>query len=120
MEHALCPLDPAASLRDHLVHEATYGYTDRHGHLKHAHVRVFCPSGLSPADEFILSGLLALTFAQPEPSPEFHATPHYCLRQLGLIKRVTRTYRYYLTRIGRAAIAAASRITQFAIIPALA
>jgi len=42
------------------------------------------------------------------------------LRQLGLIKRVTRTYRYYLTRIGRAAIAAASRITQFAIIPALA
>jgi hypothetical protein len=42
------------------------------------------------------------------------------LRQLGIIKRVTRTYRYYLTRIGRAAIAAASRITQFAIIPALA
>ena len=42
------------------------------------------------------------------------------LRQLGLIKRVTRTYRDYLTRIGRAAIAAASRITQFAIIPALA
>jgi hypothetical protein len=42
------------------------------------------------------------------------------LRQLGLIKRVTRTYRYYLTRVGRAAIAAASRITQFAIIPALA
>ena len=42
------------------------------------------------------------------------------LRQLGLIKRVTRTYPYYLSRIGRAAIAAASRITQFAIIPALA
>ena len=42
------------------------------------------------------------------------------LGQLGLIKRVTRTYRYYLTPIGRAAIAAASRITQFAIIPALA
>jgi hypothetical protein len=42
------------------------------------------------------------------------------LRRLGLIKRVTRSYRYYLTRIGRAAIAAASRITQFAIIPALA
>jgi hypothetical protein len=42
------------------------------------------------------------------------------LRQLGIIKRVTRTYRYYLTRIGRAAIAAASRLTQFAIIPALA
>jgi hypothetical protein len=42
------------------------------------------------------------------------------LRQLGLVKRVTGTYRYYLTRIGRAAIAAASRITQLSIIPALA
>jgi hypothetical protein len=30
------------------------------------------------------------------------------------------SYGYYLTRIGRAAIAAASRVTQFAIIPALA
>ena len=29
------------------------------------------------------------------------------LRQLGVIKRVTGTYRYYLTRAGRAAIAAA-------------
>jgi hypothetical protein len=28
------------------------------------------------------------------------------LRQLGVIKRVTGTYRYYLTRAGRAAIAA--------------
>lgn len=86
VEHALCPVDPRASLRDHLVHEATYGYTDKHGHLKLANVRVMCPSGLSPADEFVLWGLLALTFAQPEPSPEFHATPHYCLRQLGLIE----------------------------------
>src|SRR5712691_9553124 len=81
VEHALCPLDPAVSLRDHLVHETTYGYTDRHGHLKLAQVRVTCPSGLSPADDFLLWGLLALTFAQPEPTPEFHATPHYCLRQ---------------------------------------
>jgi len=42
------------------------------------------------------------------------------LRLLGLIKRVTRTYRYYLTRLGRAAIAAACSLTQFQIIPALA
>ena len=26
VEHALCPLDSVASLRDHLVHETTYGY----------------------------------------------------------------------------------------------
>jgi hypothetical protein len=44
----------------------------------------------------------------------------YRLRKLGIIKRVTRSCRYYLTLIGRAAIAAASRITHFAIIPALA
>jgi hypothetical protein len=42
------------------------------------------------------------------------------LRHLGLIKRVASTYRYYLTRAGRAAIAAASNITEYAIIPALA
>jgi hypothetical protein len=42
------------------------------------------------------------------------------LRSLGVIKRVTRSYRYYLTRLGRAAIAAACSLTQFHIIPALA
>jgi hypothetical protein len=42
------------------------------------------------------------------------------LRTLGLIKRVTRSYRYYLTRLGRAAIAAACTLTQFNIVPALA
>jgi hypothetical protein len=42
------------------------------------------------------------------------------MRFLGLIKRVSRTYRYYLTRLGRAAIAAACSITQFSIVPAMA
>jgi hypothetical protein len=42
------------------------------------------------------------------------------LRTLGLIKRVVRSYRYYLTRLGRSAIAAACSLTQFQIIPALA
>ena len=42
------------------------------------------------------------------------------LRALGLIKRVSRSYRYYLTRLGRAAIAAACSLTQFRIIPAMA
>ena len=42
------------------------------------------------------------------------------LRILGLIKRVARSYRYYLTRLGRAAIAAACSLTQFQIVPALA
>ena len=42
------------------------------------------------------------------------------LRDIGVIKRVTGTYRYYLTRLGRAAIAAACRLTQTTIIRALA
>ncbi len=42
------------------------------------------------------------------------------MRFLGLIKRVAHTYRYYLTRLGRAAIAAACSITQFALVPAMA
>jgi hypothetical protein len=42
------------------------------------------------------------------------------LRNLGLLKRVAKTYRYYLTRVGRAAIAAACSLTQFNIVPALA
>jgi hypothetical protein len=87
VEHALCPLDPAASLRDHLVHQTAYTARDRQGHILTANVRVTCPSGLSAADEFTLWGLLALTFAQPEPGRELHATPHYCLRKLGLIER---------------------------------
>src|SRR5271157_697237 len=42
------------------------------------------------------------------------------LRCLGLIKRVAKTYRYNLTRAGRAVIAAASHITEYGIVPALA
>ena len=41
------------------------------------------------------------------------------LRDLGVIKRVRGTYRYYLTRIGRAATAALCRVTQAIIVPAL-
>jgi hypothetical protein len=42
------------------------------------------------------------------------------LRTLGLIKKVANTYRYYLTRLGRAAIAAACSLTRFNIVPAMA
>jgi len=38
---------------------------------------------------------------------------------LGLINRVAGTYRYYLTKAGRAAIAAAERLTEAIIIPAM-
>ena len=42
------------------------------------------------------------------------------LHLLGLIKKVTHTYRYYLSRLGRAAIAAACSLTRFNIVPAMA
>src|SRR5271165_1024406 len=41
------------------------------------------------------------------------------LLHLGVIKRVTGTYRYYLTKAGRAAIAAAERITEAVVAPAM-
>ena len=42
------------------------------------------------------------------------------LRALGLIKKVAHTYRYYLTRLGRSATAAAGSLTRFNIVPAMA
>ncbi len=42
------------------------------------------------------------------------------LRILGLIKRVAKTYRYYLTRIGRSAIATCEKLTEFTIVKTLA
>jgi hypothetical protein len=85
VEHALCPLDDQASLRPNLNHTAEYFYTDRQGQRRKAAARVVAPDGLSAYDELYLWGLLALNFAQPQPTVEFSATPHYCLRQLGLI-----------------------------------
>ena len=41
------------------------------------------------------------------------------LLDLGIIKRATGTYRYYLTKAGRAATAAAERLTEAVVIPAL-
>ena len=73
------------SLRENLRHEAEYRYTDADGVPRTARAVVYCPAGLSPGDEFYLWGLLALTFAQPDPRVEFQATPHFCLRKLGLI-----------------------------------
>lgn len=84
VEHALCPLDLGPQSREPFVHETTYTYYSN-GHPKTADVRVTCPQGLNPADEFVLWGLLSLTFGQAEPSPELHATPHYCLKHLGII-----------------------------------
>jgi len=84
VEHALCPLD-ASAVGEPIIHDTRYWYTDGNHHRKEARVRIACPDGLSPTDEFYLWGLLSLTFSQPNPSADFYATPYYCLRQLGCV-----------------------------------
>jgi dienelactone hydrolase len=105
VEHALCPLNTDVSLRPNMIHSAAYFFTDKQGARRKASARVVCPDGLSAFDELYLWGLLALTFSQPEPAIEFTATPHYCLRQLGLIDhtlhRGGKTYKLFRGGIER-------------------
>ena len=61
-----------------------------------------------------------LTAFVPGLSPAALSRQISRMRGLGLIKRVAGAYRYYLTRLGRAAIAAACSITEMRIIPTLA
>jgi len=56
----------------------------------------------------------------PAKSPASLSRQIRRLREFGLIKRVTGTYRYYLTRLGRSAIATCCKLTEFLIIPTLA
>ena len=105
VEHALCPLDAARSPDQPFAHECEYLYSDDNRRRRAAQVRVTCPLGLSPLDEFYLWGLLALALAQPEPDVEFHATRHYCLKNLGVIdqhsRRGGRQYRQFSEALQR-------------------
>lgn len=106
VEHALCPIDPRQSLGGSCVHEAAYRYTDSSGDRQTARARVVSLEGLSPTDEFYLWGLLALTFAQQQVGPDFYATPHYCLRELGVIDSESKggkSYRLFRESLGRLA-----------------
>ena len=85
VEHALCPLDDRSSLVRPLVFDTGYYRTDEHKHARFVPVRITAHEGLSATDELYLWGLLALAFAQPEPSLELWATPHWCLKRLGFL-----------------------------------
>ncbi len=61
-----------------------------------------------------------LTRLLPDLSPSRLSRQLRRLRVLGLLKRAANTYRYYLTRAGRMAIAVFERLTTFAIVPAMA
>lgn len=88
-----------------MAFEAGYRFSDRNRHARVATATVHCPLGLSAGDELYLWGLLALSFAQPQHDNELHATPHYCLRQLGLIdagsRRGGRQYRQFAEALER-------------------
>ena len=79
VEHALCPLAARKGAVVGQIHESHYRYTHGSSERRTARVRVICPLGLTPNDEFFLWGLLALTLSQPEPIAEFHVTPHYSI-----------------------------------------
>jgi hypothetical protein len=107
VESALCPLDRKNALQRGLRHESHFYFHAANGQKKRAKVEVTSAYGLSPNDEFYLWGLLALTFAQENPEPVFYATPHYCLRELGILddpnKRGGKNYRDFrqvLKRLG--------------------
>lgn len=105
VEHALCPLDQRSSLKENLVFDAQYFFIDKNRHQRKAHAKIVCPLGLSALDEFYLWGLLAVTLAQPVGEAELHATPHYCLKQLGIIdsnaKRGGRQYEQFAAALER-------------------
>ena len=72
--------------------------------------------------EFNIRGMRRADLAAfvPDLSPPALSRQLKRIRHLGLIKRVGGTYRYYLTRLGRAAIAAACSVTEMRLVPALA
>lgn len=95
VEHALCPLNRRNSLRQNFVHRCEYQFSDRYKRRRTARVEVHCAAGLSAHDEFLLWGLLSLTLAQKQPSFDFYATPHYCLRQLGRLSNESKGGKNY-------------------------
>lgn len=105
VEHSMCPLDARISLRPGLVHHTTFQYSDQTRRRQTARVEVSCPRGLSAHDEFYLWGLLALTLSQGQTETELHATPHFCLRQLGLVdagnRRGGRQYQQFAAAVER-------------------
>ena len=69
-------------------------------------MRIAAVHGLSPTDDFYLWGLLGLALSQPEPSPDFQATPYWCLKQLGLVtptKKGSEEYRVFRDSLRRLA-----------------
>lgn len=72
--------------------------------------------------EFTISGLTnrALRRVLPDKTGRQISWLLRRLRLHGLIKKIGRTYKYYLTRLGRRVIVAALKLREFTVVPALA
>lgn len=106
VEHSLCPLDARSTLKENFSHKCEYRYVDPEHGASIARAKISGAEGLSANDEMYLWGLLGLTFAQPSPSFDFQATPHFCLRQLGLIdsdSKGGKSYRLFRESVRRLA-----------------
>jgi len=91
-------------------------------HVAKAHIRkedlvaaVLKKRGYHPGLVHIISAMEACESYEP-----WHNKLNHKLRKLGIIKKISGTYRYYLTKIGRSVIAACCRLTEQTIVPALA
>lgn len=106
VEHSLCPL--AVSTSENLVHATEYHYSDAKRKRETAKVRVYAPLGLTPTDEMYLWGLLNLTLSQPTVDGTLTATPHWCLKQMGVIdsgsRRGGRQYRQFFEALERLSV----------------
>ncbi|QDV83786.1 hypothetical protein [Planctomycetes bacterium TBK1r] len=109
VEHSLCPLDRQSSLVENLVHHTEYRFSDANRKRRTANARIFCPLGLSASDEIYLWGLLALTLSQPDERSDLIATPHWCLKQLGIVNsgsgRGGEQYRLFRDALRRLSVA---------------
>ena len=106
VEHALSPLNVRESLKPNLRFETGFQYTDGHRNRKRAVVEVSAVNGLSPSDDLYLWGLLGLALSQPEATPDFYATPYWCLKQLGIVttaKKGSEEFRLFREAVRRLA-----------------
>ena len=94
------------SLADGVTFRTSFNYTDKHRNRKQAGVNIGSIHGLLPTDDLYLWGLLGLALSQQEPSPDFQATPYWCLKQLGIVhstKKGSEEYRLFREAIKRLA-----------------
>lgn len=108
LETALCPLN-AKLIRGGAIYRSKFFFTPQSSNSgakprrEVANVRVTAPLGLLPNDEYALWGLLAVTLNSSDADSRLLATPHWCLKQLGLPTSGGRQYAAFRDSLDRLA-----------------